>query len=254
VTTATASERRSPAGDLEAVRSSPLLQRLPHETQVEVLSLGRPTQSRRSETLLRSDDDLAVLLLAGTAVSGVVGQDGSSAVTGVLGPGSVAGLPVVLGQPAAGVAVVALTPTEALVFRGSVLRDYLADHPAFAVACLRTISEELASAREDLARQAGTSTTERVVDRLLELADRWGRPVGGEVHIPVPLTQEMLASWARASRESTARALHGLRANGLLRTGRREFAILDIQRLEARRKQPSTASGEVLRALLDVYG
>jgi CRP/FNR family transcriptional regulator, cyclic AMP receptor protein len=253
VTTTTAGERRRPLGDLEAVRSSPLLQPLLHEKQVEVLALGRPTQTRRNASLLRAEDDRALLLLAGMAVSGVVGQDGSSVVTGVLGPGSVAGLPVVLGQPAAGVAVVALTATEALTFRGSVLRDYLADHPAFAVACVRTISEELASAREDLARQAGTSTTERVVDRLLELADRWGRPVGAEVHIPVPLTQEMLASWARASRESTARALHELRANGLIRTGRRELAILDIQRLETRRRQIPTPSGEVLRALLGTY-
>jgi CRP/FNR family transcriptional regulator, cyclic AMP receptor protein len=252
--TTTASERRRPLGDLEAVRSSPLLQRLPHETQVQVLSLGSPSQSRLNATLLRADDDRALLLLTGMAVSGVGGQDGSSVVTGILGPGSVAGLPVVLGQPAAGVAIVALTPTEALTFRGSVLRDYLVDHPAFAVACLRTVSEELASARDDLARHAGTSTTERVVDRLLQLADRWGRPVEGEIRIPVPLTQEMLASWARASRESTARAFHELRANGLIRTGRRELVILDIQRLEARRKQPSTASGEVLRALLDVYG
>jgi CRP/FNR family transcriptional regulator, cyclic AMP receptor protein len=251
VSAAVAEEQRSwSSGDLPAILSSPLLRALPRQAQVEFLNLGQPIQAKRDTPLLRADDDRAILLLTGVAVADVIGRDGSSVVLGFLGPGDVVGLPVVLGQPGAGTRVVCLTSVEALHFRGSALRSYLADHPIFATACLRLLNHDLAAAREDLARQTGTVTVERVADRLVQLADRWGQRQNGAIHIPVPLTQDMLASWARASRESTAKALHELRESGVIRTARRELAILDLARLEARSRRPQPQAGEVLRALL----
>lgn len=240
------------SSDLTAIRSSSLLRMLPLEAWAEFLSLGKPVTAERDATLLWAGDDRAILLLSGLAVADVVGRNGSSVVVGFLGPGGVAGLPVVLGQPAAGINVVALTSVEALLFRGGRVRDYLVNQPLLATACLRTISEELASAREDVVRQTGASTFERVVDRLVQLAEQWGREENDEVHITIPLTQEMLASWARASRESTAKALHVLRRDGIIRTARRQLTILDIGRLglEARRHQPH--SSQPVRQLLDL--
>jgi CRP/FNR family transcriptional regulator, cyclic AMP receptor protein len=238
------------SGDLSAIWSSPLLRGLSRQTQAEFLNLGQPIQAERDTPLIRADDDRAVLLLAGIAVADVTGRDGTSVVLGLLGPGEVVGLPVVLGEPSAGTGAICLTSVEALSFRGTVLRGYLAGHPFFATACLRLINKDLAAARHDLARQTGTLTIERVADRLVQLADRWGQPENGEIVIPVPLTQDMLASWARASRESTAKALHELRKSGVIRTGRRELTILDLARLEARCRQPQPHACEVLRALL----
>jgi CRP/FNR family transcriptional regulator, cyclic AMP receptor protein len=232
-----------------ALRSSPLLGRLNHDDLTALFKVGRPMKQRRGDLLLRPEDDMAAVLLTGVAIAAVIGRDGEPMMIDLLGPGTVAGLPVVLGRPEAGVQVTALTPVEYLRFLGSPFRDHIATRPHLTVACLRAVTAELATARGDLARHSDTSTTERVIDRLLQLADDWGEPVDGEVRITVPLTQEMLASWARSSRESTAKVLHELRNQGLIRTGRRELAILDLERLDARVGGPGPAAERMIRDL-----
>jgi CRP/FNR family transcriptional regulator, cyclic AMP receptor protein len=233
------------------LRTSPLLGSLQHDELSDLLVAGRPVRLRRGESLLRPTDDLAALVMTGSAVAGVVGRDGQPVIVDFLGPGAIAGLPVVLGQPDAGAEVNALTPLDGLLFRGEQLRDRVSHQPALAMACLRVVNTELAMARRDLANHAETSTTERVVDRLLRLADDWGEDVDGEVAIAIPLTQEMLASWARSSRESTAKALHELREKGLIRTGRRSMAILDLEGLEARVRRSDRVAERVIRDLLE---
>lgn len=233
-----------------ARRTSPLLAGLDEHELSELFAAGRPARRRRGETVLRSEDDRAVVLLSGTAVAAVVGGDGLPVIVDFLGPGAVAGLPVVLGRPDAGMRVTALSPVSGIFLDGTVLRDRIGSQPSLAMACLRSVTSELAAARDDLARHADTSTTERIVDRLLQLADRWGEPVDGSVHIAIPLTQEMLASWSRSSRESTVKALHELREAGLVRTGRRDLTILDIERLNRRRDTARSSTGRMLYDLI----
>jgi CRP-like cAMP-binding protein len=232
------------------LRPSPLLGGLDEGQRSELFATARPLAVRRGETVLRLEDDLAIVLLSGTAEAAVVGRDGVPVTVDFLGPGDVAGLPVVLGHPSAGVRVTALTPVRGMLLRGAELRDRISSDPGLATACLRAVTAELAAARDDLARQADTSTTERIVDRLLQLADRWGESIDGCVHIAIPLTQEMLASWSRASRESAAKALHDLRANNLIRTGRRDLTILDIERLAQRSATARSSTDPLLRALM----
>lgn len=61
----------------------------------------------------------------------------------------------------------------------------------------------------------------------------------------------MLASWARSSRESTAKALHLLREQGLIRTGRRSMTVLDFEGLEARSRRGGRVAERVIRDLLE---
>lgn len=107
--------------------------------------------------------------------------------------------------------------------------------------------------RRDLAVHADTSPAERAIDRLVRLAREWGKEQDGAIDVTIPLTQEMLASWARSSRESTAKALHHLREQGLVRTGRRSVTILDIAELEARVRRSNRAAERAMRDLLDAY-
>jgi CRP/FNR family transcriptional regulator, cyclic AMP receptor protein len=248
-----AEDRSATRSKDRVVRSSPWLASLRHEERSELLAAGRHVRLRRSESLLRAEDDLAVLVLGGTAVAAAIGRRGQPVIVSLLGPGAVAGLPVVLGQPDAGVQVTALSPLDGLVFRGSELRQRIGRQATLATACLRAVNAELGGARRDLASDADTSTSERIVDRLLQLADGWGEERGGEIHIAVPLTQDVLASWARASRESTGKALHELRNQGLIRTGRRSLTIVDRAGLEARRRTNEHNTEGLLRDLIGSF-
>jgi CRP/FNR family transcriptional regulator, cyclic AMP receptor protein len=247
-------QRARPVGGWPHGTASALLECLQRHEQSHLLATSRRVSLKRDGTLLRVDDDLVAIILDGVAVASAVAPDGESTITHLLGPGSVVGLPVVFGELGASLEVVAVTDLEALLFRGDEWRRQMVNHPAFAAPCLRSISAELAATRQDLVQQAHSSAKERIVHRLLQLAERYGEVVGGEVRISIPLTQEMLGSWARTSRESTAKALHDLRDAGIVRTGRREFTILDLPALQASTSAPEPDPQEHLRELLRAIG
>jgi CRP-like cAMP-binding protein len=239
---------------VQAVRSSALLGNLSSDLLAELLSSARVVHVGPQEQLRRADDDAVALVLDGVAIDTLLADDGSQVISAILDAGTAGGLPVVLGQIGAGMELTGLTAVDALVFPGPEVRRQLSAHPELAHACLSTVTAELAHLRVEEARFAYTSTTERVVHRLLELAERWGETVDGQLLIRLPLTQEMLASWSRASRESTAKILHELRQAKVIRTGRRELTILDLERLQQRCANHHRHTDEVMRTLLRSIG
>jgi CRP-like cAMP-binding protein len=73
---------------------------------------------------------------------------------------------------------------------------------------------------------------ERVHRRLVDLAERHGRPVPGGVQLPCALTQDQLASMVGASRESVNRALMAMvRAGSIEVRGRGRYVIRSQLRL-----------------------
>jgi CRP/FNR family transcriptional regulator, cyclic AMP receptor protein len=239
---------------VQAVRSSALMGGLPSDLLAELLSSGRIAHVGPQGQLRRADDDVVALVLDGVAIGTLMADDGNQVICAILDAGTAGGLPVVLGQVGAGMELTGLTAVDALVLPGPELRRQLSARPELAHACLSTVTAELAHLRVEEARFAYTSTTERVVHRLLELAQRWGELVDGQILIRLPLTQEMLASWSRASRESTAKILHELRQAKVIRTGRRELTILDLERLQQRCANHHRHTDEVMRTLLRSIG
>jgi CRP/FNR family transcriptional regulator, cyclic AMP receptor protein len=211
-----------------------LLHALQSADMEQLEQTGRPTKLTRGQLLLEAGDDSAVFMLRGAAIAAVTIEDGLRVVSAVLGAGSSCGLAATLGHSGVRTDVQALDDVEALVLTGDALRHLVIERPSLALACLRTVAGELVTAQEEALHFASTSTSDRVVRRLIELADRWGEADGDHVRIGVPLTQEELASWARSSRESTAKTLQGLRRAGIIATRRRELRVLDLTRLRRR--------------------
>jgi CRP/FNR family transcriptional regulator, cyclic AMP receptor protein len=239
---------------VQAVRSSALLGRLPGPQLADLLGDGRIARVEPDETIRRAGDDVVGVILDGVAIGSQTSDEGPEVITDILGPGSAIGLPVVLGHLEAGADATALTTTEVLRLPGRELRRKLTEHPALARACLSAALVEISTLRSQLARFAYTSTTERVVYRLLELAAGWGEQTDHGIVIRIPLTQEMLASWARASRESTAKVLSDLRQAQIIRTARRELIVLDPDGLARRCPRNHDHGDDLLRELLQAIG
>lgn len=216
-----------------ATRASPLLSALAPDVLVTLVRSSHGTAARRGERIAAPTDDSMTVILEGVAAARVATPEGDFVIHRLLAPGDLHGLVVALGHEDPD-ELVAVDRVHALVVPGPALRDVVARVPSAARACLAVVAAELAALRVDQATFTTTSTTYRVEHRLLELADRFGQCDDGRVLVALPWTQEELASWARISRESTAKVLHELRAAGIVTTGRRELVIEDLAALRRR--------------------
>jgi CRP/FNR family transcriptional regulator, cyclic AMP receptor protein len=231
----------STSGDIGgSAWSSPLLRGLPEADLQTLLEICRVTHVDRGRQLLRADDDSVALIARGAAKAHAGTRAGDQVITALLGPGDAWGFGVSLGYRPAGTDVTAIEPVDALVMPGHDLRRLLVGYPAITAACLRTVGRQLALSQAETLQFAGTSTTERVTHRVLELATRWGENQGDRVVVTLPITQDELAAWAAASRESAAKVLHSLRRARIVETGRRTLHVLDMDRLRDRCKSRET--------------
>lgn len=229
-----------------ALQRCPLLAHL-GEADLELLLQGsRATRPRPGGRLLRASDDLLAVVLQGVAISRAPTRAGVDVVTGFAGAGETVGLTQVLGRSGVGCDVTALTSVTSLLLPGPQVRHAANRRHPIAQALLRATASQLAELQLDASDLVGTSTRERVVLRLLRLVDRFGVPGPTGLRIALPLTQDDLASWARASRESTARALHALRESEVIATARREITVLDLEALRRRGRSPDERGVELL--------
>jgi CRP/FNR family transcriptional regulator, cyclic AMP receptor protein len=212
---------------------------LPPADLAVALHASRRIEAPRHERLLRGGDDMTVALLQGTALARAGSLSGASTILSLLAPGSSWGLAEALGSRQSSADVEAIEDCIALVTPGHVVRRLTRDRPPVAQACMRYLASDHARLLEESARFSHTTTSERVVHRLVQLAEGWGRHDGRHTKITLGLTQEDLASWARVSRESVAKVLQELRSDGLIRTARREITILDAARLREHAARPS---------------
>jgi CRP/FNR family transcriptional regulator, cyclic AMP receptor protein len=222
--------------------SSPLLRGLPEDDLQALFDICRVTHIDRHTPLLRSADDQVALIVRGSAKAHATTRSGDEVITALLAPGDAWGFGVALGYRLGGTDVTSIEPLDALVMSGHDLRRLLIARPPIAGACLRTVGRQLALSQAETLHFAGTSTGERVTNRVLDLATRWGRQQGERIVITLPITQNELAAWAASSRESTAKVLHNLRRAGIVETGRRTLHVLDIDQLRDRCRERSAPS------------
>jgi CRP/FNR family transcriptional regulator, cyclic AMP receptor protein len=236
------------AGQLTAVMTSRLLRSLEQADRVSLLEGCRIVSFRRGEVAVRPHDDVVAVVLSGALIVSIAAVDGCERVTDLLGPGATWGVAQALASHR-NAKLKALTTSDVLFVRGDRLRACVDERSAIARAALEVVAAETRTLRDESERLEGTSTSQRVVLRLLELVERWGAAENdGTVRITLPLTQEILAAWVHSSREATAKALHGLRDAGIVTTRPRELTVLDLEGLRSRAGQPR-GSGSLLTLL-----
>lgn len=201
--------------------------------------LSRLSTKRRfpkGATLL-SEGDLSgrvMLLTSGTVKICNFTADGKEVVLELRGPGQVLGeLAAIDGQPISA-SVLALEDVEVLVLSAKEFKNFLIECPGAAVALLEVTVARLREGDRRRAEFGSLDAVTRVAARLVEMAERFGEETSEGMRIAVPLSQEELAGWIGASRESVTKALQALRSRGLIETHRRGITVLDVEKLRAR--------------------
>jgi CRP-like cAMP-binding protein len=101
-------------------------------------------------------------------------------------------------------------------------------------ALLAALAKRLRRTNEHLADLVFTDVPGRVAKALLELSDRFGRPVDGGLLVAHDLTQEELAQLVGASRETVNKALADFATRGWIKLEARAVLLLDVERLRRR--------------------
>jgi len=181
-------------------------------------------------------DERVMFLLAGRVKIGRMDKDGRELVLTLRDPGDVLGEVALIDRGDRVATVTALEAVEALTMPSDVFRAHLESTPRVAVALLDVVGRRYREETLRLGQFASLDTLGRVAARLVELAERYGRPSNDGVALTMPLSQEELAAWAGASRAGVAEAMRSLRELGWIRSERRELALLDMPALRARCK------------------
>jgi CRP-like cAMP-binding protein len=162
------------------------------------------------------------------------GADDREVMLAIRGPGELIGEMAALGAQRRTASAIALDDVEAGFLRADEFRIFLSEHPDAALVLMRMLVRRLTEADRDRVALATQDSVGRVAKRLVELAAEHGTPDGAGTRIELSLTQDELASWTGATRETVSRALALMRRLGWIGTDNRSITVLDAAALRER--------------------
>jgi CRP/FNR family transcriptional regulator, cyclic AMP receptor protein len=204
-----------------------MLQMLDDEERRRLLSMSRRRQFARNEVIFHEGDPANSLhLLASGHVSVRVTTPGGDSVTlTIVGPGQTFGELALLRADARRAATVtALEPCETLSLLKERFDALRRDYPRLDRLLAEILAEEVRRLDNRLLEFLYLPADKRVLRRLASLGRMYGN---GSQKVVVPLTQEVIASLAGASRPTTNQALRAVEAAGMIKIGRARIEILD---------------------------
>lgn len=138
----------------------------------------------------------------------------------------------------------AVEDSQVLIVPRPALLGLVEGHPDLALAIARLIGQRRQRIEARLADLLFSSSRERMVRILLELAETHGERSGDRVEIRLPLSHQDVAGLIGVSRETATIALGELHAAGFVEMSRLRIAITDLPRL--RREAVGTPIGPPL--------
>ncbi len=218
------------------MRKAPLFAALNHEDAEALLAQMSPTRMERGDILFRegqSGDSLYVIG-EGKIKLGRSSSDGRENLVAILGPGEMFGELSLFDPGPRTMTATAVAETQLLALGNDSLTGLLTGRPEVAKTLLAALAQRLRRTNEHLADLVFTDVPGRVAKALLDLAQRFGRPVEDGVLVTHDLTQEELAQLVGASRETVNKALADFAGRGWLKLEARAVLLLDVDRLRRR--------------------
>ena len=197
---------------------------------------SRRQQWRRGAVIFREEEttDSVIVLRTGRVKIFCHTAGGGEVVLAIRGPGALLGELSAIDREPRSATVQALEPVTGLATPFQEFEAYLQTHARVTYLLMRILAAKLRDADRKRIEFGAYDTTGRVAARLVEMAERFGRPSAQGVRIALPLSQDEIAGWTGASREAVSKALGVLRAAGLVQTGRMSVTVLDLDALRDR--------------------
>jgi CRP-like cAMP-binding protein len=180
------------------------------------------------------EGDRVYVVIKGKVKLGRKSPDGRENLLALLGPGQMFGELSLFDPGPRSATCTAVTDTLLLSLRHKDLLPWLTGRPELARALLLQLASRLRQSNDTLADLVFSDVPGRVAKRLLDLSSRFGVPADEGVRVAHDLTQEEIAQYVGASRETVNKALADFVSRGWLRLEQRSLVILDLERLRRR--------------------
>lgn len=215
---------------------TPFLRQLAAEDAEALLARLRRRHVPKSHVLLRAGaaGDDVVVVMSGRVKLIAFGAEQREVVLAIRGPGELIGEMATLGGRRRNATAIAIDDVDAGYLHADEFRAFLAEHSDAALTLIRMLVRRLDEATRDQIDLATQDSVGRVAKRLLELASEHGSPEGSGLRIELSLSQDELASWTGATRETVSRALRMMRGLGWVATDHRQITVLDMEALRER--------------------
>jgi CRP-like cAMP-binding protein len=178
--------------------------------------------------------DRLYILLAGKVKIGRKSPDGRENLLGILGPSDMFGELSIFDPGPRTSTATTVTEVRAVTMDRPALRQWIATRPEIAEQLLRALARRLRRTNSMLADLIFTDVPGRVAKALLTLAQRFGSQEAGLLRVTHDLTQEEIAQYVGASRETVNKALADFAHRGWLRLEGKSVLIMDPERLARR--------------------
>ncbi len=221
---------------VEGLGRSPLFAALEPAAQRELRAQMLEVHLPRGQSLFDEGDqgDRLYVIGEGKIKLGRTSSDGRENLLAILGPGEMFGELSLFDPGPRTATATAVAETQVVSMGHEQLKEFLAARPGVATTLLAALARRLRRTNDVLADLVFTDVPGRVAKALLDLADRFGRPVEEGIMVAHDLTQEELAQLVGASRETVNKALADFATRGWLRLEARAVLLQDVERLKRR--------------------
>ncbi len=163
-------------------------------------------------------------------------DDGEERIVDILGPGDVFGeYALIDGQPRSAT-VATLEETVVLSISHRDFRRFVSDAPDVLWKVLESFTERMRRQTREMMDFSRQDLPLRLVNVILQLAERYGKPAGRGCTIPLALRAASFAEMVGATDERAARMLDRLQSEGLIELGRNELTVADLSALRRSRE------------------
>jgi CRP/FNR family transcriptional regulator, cyclic AMP receptor protein len=222
--------------DNDVVRQAPLFAALDDEAASALLGSMTPSRLDRGNILFHEGDrgDRLYVIGEGKIKLGRTSGDGRENLVAILGPGEMFGELSLFDPGPRSTTATAIAETHLVALGNDDLQTFLTGRPEVAASMLAALARRLRRTNDTLADLVFTDVPGRVAKALLDLSQRFGRPIDEGVLVAHDLTQEELAQLVGASRETVNKALADFVARGWLKLEARAVVLQDVERLQRR--------------------
>jgi CRP/FNR family cyclic AMP-dependent transcriptional regulator len=196
-------------------------------TMLEAIAAHGNVRRYPANTVLVTEDDRSdaiYILLEGRVRAYGSADDGREIVYGHLGPGEYFGEMTLDGGPRSA-SVMTVAPTRVVIVPGAEVREFLSQHPDFAMHLLQRLIGRVRS----LTEQTKSLALEDVYGRLARLLRKEAQALADEpgvLLLPERLTQQEIGDRIGASREMVSRVLKPLLEGGYVQMRGGRIALL----------------------------